>query len=212
VWWGFLRISRDYLLQTRSSKQPIGDFSGCEIIPSDPSKYTRSKQGLTLPRFPTTHRSKSRLSIPPRSPGRPWSTPTPAVPEVHSDARHPSSPLWRPPSPWSTWTASILAVHSPTSAAHLHNDHPRSGGSGPLGTRSVGFGYFSVFLLVYGSVYMYLGFHMKIFQELFSLYELFMFVWICCTFSWIFFKRFIVTHEKSRRTFWCGSWQLTNHV
>jgi hypothetical protein len=43
---GFVGISRDYLLKTRTSKQPIGEISGYEIIPSDPLKYSRSKQGL----------------------------------------------------------------------------------------------------------------------------------------------------------------------
>jgi hypothetical protein len=39
-------ISRDYPLKTRTSKQPIGEISGYEIIPSHPHKYPRSKQGL----------------------------------------------------------------------------------------------------------------------------------------------------------------------
>jgi hypothetical protein len=39
-------ISRDYPLKTRTSKQPIGEVSGYEIIPSHPLKYPRSKQGL----------------------------------------------------------------------------------------------------------------------------------------------------------------------
>jgi hypothetical protein len=42
VWWGFVGISRDYPLQTRPSKQPIGDFPGYGIIPSDPHKYTKA--------------------------------------------------------------------------------------------------------------------------------------------------------------------------
>jgi hypothetical protein len=37
-------IYREYPLQTRLSKQPIGDFLGCGIIHSDPLKYTRSKK------------------------------------------------------------------------------------------------------------------------------------------------------------------------
>jgi hypothetical protein len=47
VWRGFVGISRDYPLPTRPSKQPIRDFPGYGIIPSDPLKYTKSKQGLT---------------------------------------------------------------------------------------------------------------------------------------------------------------------
>jgi hypothetical protein len=39
-------ISRDYPLKTRTSKQPIREISGFEIIPSHPLKYPRSKQGL----------------------------------------------------------------------------------------------------------------------------------------------------------------------
>jgi hypothetical protein len=39
-------ISRDYPLKTRTSKQPIGEIPGYEIIPSHPLKYPRSKQGL----------------------------------------------------------------------------------------------------------------------------------------------------------------------
>jgi hypothetical protein len=39
-------ISRDYSLKTRTSKQPMGEISGYEIIPSHPLKYPRSKQGL----------------------------------------------------------------------------------------------------------------------------------------------------------------------
>jgi hypothetical protein len=38
-------ISRDYPLKTRTSKQPIGEILGFEIIPSHPLKYPRSKQG-----------------------------------------------------------------------------------------------------------------------------------------------------------------------
>jgi hypothetical protein len=41
-------ISRDYPLKTRTSKQPIGEIPGCEIIPSHPLKYPRSKQGLKV--------------------------------------------------------------------------------------------------------------------------------------------------------------------
>jgi hypothetical protein len=41
-----VRISRDYPLKTRTSKQPIGKILGYEIIPSHPLKYLRSKQGL----------------------------------------------------------------------------------------------------------------------------------------------------------------------
>jgi hypothetical protein len=39
-------ISRDYPLKTQTSKQPIGEIPGYEIIPSHPLKYLRSKQGL----------------------------------------------------------------------------------------------------------------------------------------------------------------------
>jgi hypothetical protein len=39
-------ISRDYPLKIRSSKQPIGEIPGYEIIPSHPLKYSISKQGL----------------------------------------------------------------------------------------------------------------------------------------------------------------------
>jgi hypothetical protein len=39
-------ISRDYPRKTRTSKQPIGEIPGYEIIPSHPLKYPRSKQGL----------------------------------------------------------------------------------------------------------------------------------------------------------------------
>jgi hypothetical protein len=41
-------ISRDYPLKTQTSKQPIGEVLGYEIIPSHPLKYPRSKQALTL--------------------------------------------------------------------------------------------------------------------------------------------------------------------
>jgi hypothetical protein len=41
-------ISRDYPLKTRTSKQPIGEVPGYEIIPSHPLKYPRSKQGLSV--------------------------------------------------------------------------------------------------------------------------------------------------------------------
>jgi hypothetical protein len=41
-------ISRDYPLKTRTSKQPIGEIPGYEIIPSHPLKYPRSKQGLMI--------------------------------------------------------------------------------------------------------------------------------------------------------------------
>jgi hypothetical protein len=40
-------ISQDYPLETRPSKQPIGEIPGYQIIPSNPLKYPRSKQGLT---------------------------------------------------------------------------------------------------------------------------------------------------------------------
>jgi hypothetical protein len=45
-WRGFVGISRDYPLKTRTSKQPTGEISGFKIIPSHPLKYLRSKQGL----------------------------------------------------------------------------------------------------------------------------------------------------------------------
>jgi hypothetical protein len=41
-------ISRDYPLKTRTSKQPIGEVLGYEIIPSHPLKYARSKQALKM--------------------------------------------------------------------------------------------------------------------------------------------------------------------
>jgi hypothetical protein len=41
-------ISRDYPPKTRTSKQPIGEILGYEIIPSHPHKYPRSKQGLNV--------------------------------------------------------------------------------------------------------------------------------------------------------------------
>jgi hypothetical protein len=39
-------ISRDYPLKTWTSKQPIREIPGYEIIPFHPLKYPRSKQGL----------------------------------------------------------------------------------------------------------------------------------------------------------------------
>jgi hypothetical protein len=45
-WRGFVGISQDYPLKTWTSKQPIGEIPGFEIIPSYPLKYPRSKQGL----------------------------------------------------------------------------------------------------------------------------------------------------------------------
>jgi hypothetical protein len=39
-------ISRDYPLKTQTSKQPIREVPGYEIIPFHPLKYPRSKQGL----------------------------------------------------------------------------------------------------------------------------------------------------------------------
>jgi hypothetical protein len=41
-----VEISRDYPRKTRTSKQPIGEIPGYEIIPSHPLKYPRSKQSL----------------------------------------------------------------------------------------------------------------------------------------------------------------------
>jgi hypothetical protein len=46
-WRGFVGISRDYPLKTRTSKQPIGEVLGYEIILSHSLKYPRSKQALT---------------------------------------------------------------------------------------------------------------------------------------------------------------------
>jgi hypothetical protein len=46
-WRGFVGISRDHPLKTRTSKQPIEEVLGYEIIISHPLKYPRSKQGLT---------------------------------------------------------------------------------------------------------------------------------------------------------------------
>jgi hypothetical protein len=45
-WRGFVGISRDYPLKTRTSKQSTREISGYELIPSLPLKYPRSKQGL----------------------------------------------------------------------------------------------------------------------------------------------------------------------
>jgi hypothetical protein len=45
-WRGFVGISWNYPLKTRTSKQPIGEIPGYEIIPFHPLKYPRSKQGL----------------------------------------------------------------------------------------------------------------------------------------------------------------------
>jgi hypothetical protein len=39
-------ISRDYPLKTQTSKQPMGEILGYEIISSHPLKYPRNKQGL----------------------------------------------------------------------------------------------------------------------------------------------------------------------
>jgi hypothetical protein len=41
-------ISRDYPLKTQTSKQPTGEISGYELIPSHPLKYSRSKQGMKV--------------------------------------------------------------------------------------------------------------------------------------------------------------------
>jgi hypothetical protein len=41
-------ISWNYPLKTQTSKQPIREISGFEIIPSHPLKYPRSKQGRNL--------------------------------------------------------------------------------------------------------------------------------------------------------------------
>jgi hypothetical protein len=42
-------ISRNYPLETRTSKEPMGEIPGYEIIHSRPLKYPKSKQGLTGP-------------------------------------------------------------------------------------------------------------------------------------------------------------------
>jgi hypothetical protein len=47
-WRGFVEISRDHPLKTRTSKQPIRKILGYEIIPSQPLKYPRSKEGLIV--------------------------------------------------------------------------------------------------------------------------------------------------------------------
>jgi hypothetical protein len=39
-------ISQNYLLKIQTSKQPIGEISGYEIILFHPLKYPSSKQGL----------------------------------------------------------------------------------------------------------------------------------------------------------------------
>jgi hypothetical protein len=44
-----VEISRDYPLKTRTSKQPIREVPGYEIISFHPLKYPRSKQGLREP-------------------------------------------------------------------------------------------------------------------------------------------------------------------
>jgi hypothetical protein len=41
-------ISRDYPLKPQTSKQPIGEITKYEIIPSHPLKYPSSKQGLNV--------------------------------------------------------------------------------------------------------------------------------------------------------------------
>jgi hypothetical protein len=51
MWRGFVGISRDYPLKTRPSKQPTEDILGYKIIPSNPLKYLRSKQGLMVEYF-----------------------------------------------------------------------------------------------------------------------------------------------------------------
>jgi hypothetical protein len=45
---GFVGIFRDYPLQTQTSKQHIREILRYEIIPYDPLKYPKSKQGLIL--------------------------------------------------------------------------------------------------------------------------------------------------------------------
>jgi hypothetical protein len=42
----FVKISRNYSVQTQLSKRTIEDFMGFGRIPPNPLKYTRSKQGL----------------------------------------------------------------------------------------------------------------------------------------------------------------------
>jgi hypothetical protein len=42
-----VRISQDYPLQTRPSKQPNADFSGYRTIPSNFYKYPKHKQGFS---------------------------------------------------------------------------------------------------------------------------------------------------------------------
>ena len=49
-----MRIFGDYPIQTRRSKWPTRDFSGFGIIPSDPLKYTGSKQGLRMSAYVDT--------------------------------------------------------------------------------------------------------------------------------------------------------------
>jgi hypothetical protein len=55
-------IFPDYPLKTRPSKQPSGEIPGYHMIPSNPLKYPRSKQGLmmleTLPEVGTLKKAK----------------------------------------------------------------------------------------------------------------------------------------------------------
>jgi hypothetical protein len=53
-WRGFVGISRDYPLKTRTSKQPTGKIPGYELIPSHQLKYPRSKQGLRVREVPSS--------------------------------------------------------------------------------------------------------------------------------------------------------------
>lgn len=50
-----MRISRDYPVQTQLAKRTIGDFSGFEIIPFHPLKYTISKHALIAIQYKQMH-------------------------------------------------------------------------------------------------------------------------------------------------------------
>jgi hypothetical protein len=71
-----VKISRDYPLKTRTSKQPIKEISEYEIIPSYPLKYPKSKKALLrttthLDRhrgWPCSHYSHSHIHAPPACP------------------------------------------------------------------------------------------------------------------------------------------------
>jgi hypothetical protein len=63
---GIYGISRDYPLKTRTSKQPIGEISGFEIISSYPLKYPKSKQGLKND-MGSTSKERKKITMAPLS-------------------------------------------------------------------------------------------------------------------------------------------------